>query len=661
MIKSVEVITSPSSKYDAEGSSGIINIITKKNTLEGFSLNIDGGVGLRGSNLGLNGNYRKGKMGFSLGGFGRSNYNARGSFTNNQQTIDANGNQIRNIQSADTRNNNLFGRYQLGWDYDIDKNNFISSSVQFGVRNGRNYQDNLLTQSYENQIQNELRTRLQDVESKDLSNTVDVNLNYTHMFAKPQREFSILTQYSRNNRNNDFVRNSFDLYDFSVLNRTKNLNDSYNQETTIQLDYQTPINKNQMLEVGGKGIRRQVSSDYVYLFAQGSDGEFAPSADGQLANVFNYNQNITAGYFAYTLTTKKSYSLKAGARYEYTTIDANFQDEQEVKIPSYGTLVPSVNLSKKLKNGNTIKVAYNRRIQRPSLQFLNPNIQSSNPLYITIGNPDLRPEFTDNYELAYNTYIKKTSLSFSAFMRNTTGAIQSIRDILGDTIRTSYRNIGNEDAYGLSVFANVNISNRLSLNGGTDVYYAMLDNNVSDPLFNASNEGWVYNIRGFGSYKLTKDWGLQLFGFYRGREVQLQGLQGGFGIYSLGLKKDFNNKKGSLGFGAENFFGTSIKVRNELNSPVLTQTSINERRNLSFRVNFSYRIGKLKMDDTSSRRRRKSVANDDLKDGGGSNAQEGVQPQGGQGEGQRQGAPQGQKPAQTPAQGQSPANNKGTK
>ncbi|QHT66673.1 TonB-dependent receptor [Rhodocytophaga rosea] len=654
MIKSVEVITSPSAKYDAEGSGGIINIITKKNTLEGFSLNINSGVGIRGSNLGLNGNYRRGKMGFSLGGFGRAGYNVRGNFENNQLTYQYNENDgtlvenSLNRQMADTRNNNLFGRYQLGWDYDINKQNYISASVQFGTRNQRSYQDNLLTESTQLQT-GTFSSRLQDVDTKDLSNNVDVNLNYTHNFKKPQQELSIQGQYSRNNRTNDFVRSTLDEDGFSILERAKNLNDSYNQESTIQVDYITPIAKNQILELGGKNIMRQVTSNFRYLSATGADGEYLPTPN-RASDIFNYDQNVTAGYFTYTFNFLKNYSLKAGSRYEYTTITAQFQsDGEEIKIPSYGTLVPSVYISRKLKNGNMLKASYNRRIQRPSLQFLNPNVQNPNPLFESFGNPQLDPEFTNNFELGYNTYIKKTSLSMSAFVRNTTGAIQSIRrPKIGqeEVIQTTYENIGSENAYGLNVNANVSISNKFSLNGGGDIYYAVLDNNIADFLYAAHNEGIVYNIRGFANYSLTKGWGLQMFGFYRGRQVNLQGIQGGFGVYSLNIRKEFNEKKGSIGFGAENFFTTSIRVPNTVESPLINQKSINTMRNMNFKINFSYTIGKMSMDG-GSRRRSRSINNDDVKEGGdngGQNDGGGMQGGGGQGGGQRQGG--GQAPTQ---------------
>lgn len=614
MIKTVEVITSPSAKYDAEGSSGIINIITKKNTLQGLTLNLDSSVGIRGGNLSLNGNYRKKNMGFSLGGFGRANYNINGTFEN-QQITTANNIQTINKQFADTRSNGMFGSYQLGWDWDINKHNSVTASVRYGVRNQRNYQDGLLNERFSGTTL--LSQNLRDVDVKDLSGTIDANIDYTHTFKKPQQEFSLLTQFSRNNRTNDFINNNLNISDLSILSRLKNNNDSYNQEVTVQADYQTPLSKTQLVEIGAKGIFRTVNSDYKYFSAQGATGEYT-ELNNSLAssNVFSYNQNIVAGYLSYTATLSKKYTLKVGGRYEHTDINANFKTgETSLSIPSYGVLVPSLNISRKLKGASTLKFAYNRRIQRPSIQFLNPNVNASNPLSISSGNPNLSPEYTNNYELTLNTTVKSTFLTVATFVRNTTGSIESVRDVKGDTIRTNFQNIGNQDAYGMNAFANVSLSNKLMIGLGGDVYYAKLNNNVANPLYNASNSGWVANYRIFGSYNLGNNWGVQAFGFYRSTQVQLQGFQGGFGIYSLSLKKDFKDKKGSIGFGAENFFTPNgFKINNEINSPIIAQNSTTTLRNMNFKVNFSYRIGKMSFDAPS--KRKKSVNNDDLKEGG---------------------------------------------
>lgn len=612
-IKSVEVITSPSAKYDAEGTSGIINIITKKNTLQGATLNINTGVGYRGSNLGLNGAVRTKKLGLSLGGWGRSMYNVTGSFENNQTTLN-NGVETTTTQMADTKSSRLFGNYTFGLDYDFNDKNYLTGSVRIGARNGNNWQDALLSQSYEDGSL--VRSTLRDVETTDLSSSMDYSLTYTHLFNKPQQELSVMGMYSRNNRTNDFVNLNYNTDDLSVLNRLKNENESYDQESTLQIDYINPIGDKQVVEYGAKQIMRSVISDFTYYQAEGATGAYEQLPGSDLNNNLDYSQNISSGYLSYTATLPKDYSLKAGARYEYTTISAFTQTDSDIDIPAYGVLVPSVNLAKKLANGNMVKLGYNRRIQRPSIRFLNPNIQASNPLSITIGNPELAPEYTNNYELGYSIYFERSSVQSALFVRNTTGSINSVRDVVGDTIRTTFQNIGQEDAYGINLSGNINFG-KLMLNGGTDIYYAVLANNNPNPLYNASNHGFVINGRFFGNYDLGNDWGLQLFSFFRLRRVELQGYRGGFGMYNLGVKKDFNEKKGSFGFGLQNFLNPSMKVRSELVSPVVQQNSLNVMNNFSFQVNFSYRLGKVSMD--GPRRTRRSIQNDDLKDGGGDN------------------------------------------
>mgnify|MGYP000340699406 FL=1 len=611
MIKTVEVITSPSAKYDAEGSAGIINIVTKKNTLQGLTLSFDSSAGVRGSNLSLNGNFRNKNWGLSLGGFGRSEYNVNGKFESTQLTQNM-GVETRNVQTAESRREGLFGNYQLGFDWDMNKYNSITSSVRFGLRNGNNWQDGL------QQIRNGVLTSLRNTNSLDESANVDINVDYTHTFEKPQKEFSILSMYSRNNRSNDFynlIMNTKSTMS-EILSSIKNENGSYNEEATFQMDYQTPVAKNQLLEFGAKGIIRNVTSDYK-SFTAGSNGIYTQVNSAILpSNVFDYNQNIYSTYGSYTLTTKNKWSIKTGARYEYTDITASFlkKEGQNTVIPAYGVLVPSFNMSKTFKSG-TWRFSYNRRIQRPGIQNLNPNVNATNPLNISTGNPNLAPEYTNNYEVSYSKFIKQTYISTSFFMRNTTGAINQIREVFGDTVKTTSRNIGNEDAYGMNINLNVNLSNKLMIGGGGDLSYLVLANNVADPLLNARNEGLQTNFRVFGNYNIGNGWGAQVFSFYRVNQIQLQGSQGGFGIYSLSFKKDFKNKKGSIGFGAENFLTPNgFIIRNETKTATINQVSENTLRNMNFKINFSYRIGKMSFGPT---KKKKSVNNDDTKGEGG--------------------------------------------
>jgi outer membrane receptor protein involved in Fe transport len=625
MIKTVEVITSPSARYDAEGSAGIINIVTKKNTLQGLTLNLDSSVGVRGSNLSLNGNFRNKTWGLSLGGFGRSEYNVNGKFESTQITT-SNGLLTTNVQSAETRREGLFGNYQLGFDWDINKYNSVTSSVRFGLRNGNNWQDGL--SQYRNGAT--IPTSLRNTNSLDQSANVDVNLDYTKTFAKAQKEFSILTAYSRNNRTNDFynlILNPMASMT-EIMSSFKNVNDSYNEEVTFQADYQTPLGKNQLFEIGAKGITRNVTSDYASFRGDQLGNYTSVNLASLPSNVFDYNQNIWGTYGSYTLTTKNKWSIKAGARYEYTDISASFlkNEGQNTKIPPYGVLVPSFNMSKTFKSG-TWRFSYNRRIQRPGIQNLNPNVNATNPLNISQGNPNLAPEYTNNYEVSFSKFVKQTYISTSFFVRNTTGSISQIREVRGDTVKTTSQNIGNEDAYGVNVNLNINLSNKLMLGGGGDLSYMFLSNNVSDPLLAAKNQGLQSNFRIFGNYTIGNGWGAQIFSFYRVNQVQLQGSQGGFGIYSLSLRKDFKNKKGSIGFGAENFLTPNgFIIRSETKTAFINQESNNTLRNMNFKVNLTYRIGKMSFGPT---KKKKSVNNDDTKgEGGGDAAPASPQPMG---------------------------------
>lgn len=625
-IKTVEVITSPSAKYDAEGSAGIINIITKKNSLQGLNLNVDGGVGNRGSSLMLNGNYRKGKAGFTLGGFGRTNYNTV-TKTKLDQSSTLNGATTLVRQTGDGYSQGLFGQYNLGFDYDLAKNQSITAGARYGVRN-MSFQQDFLTQLFNGGLQTSSSSRA--VDSKNLSGTLDINVDYVHTY-KPQREWSISTLYSRNDLTNNF---DADLLDGkgALFARQRNLNANLNQEFTLQTDYQTPIKKNQMLEFGGKGIFRQVDSDYRYLSA-GATGDYNTD-NGQPAGALTYHQNIVAGYTSYTYTTKKRFTFKGGLRYEHTMIDASTLEGGVIGIGDYGVLVPSFNASKTFK-GTTVKLAFNRRIQRPGLQQLNPNFNSANPQNISVGNPSLRPELTNNYELSLSRTIKKTFVTASFFARTTNNAILQITkpsDTLAGAVINTYDNIGNQQTYGTNIFSNVAVTSKINVGFGTNILYSKLNgqvinlNGVSESRNNAG-----FNISGFmfSQAQFKKGWGFQAFGFLQGSQVQLQGRQGGFGFYTLGVKKEFKDKKASLGLAAENFLSKRFNIHTELNSALFNQVNDIYLYNRGVRLTFSYKVGKMSAMEMP-RKKGKSVNNDDIKtDGNGQNSTGGT-PGGGQ-------------------------------
>jgi hypothetical protein len=233
-----------------------------------------------------------------------------------------------------------------------------------------------------------------------------------------------------------------------------------------------------------------------------------------------------------------------------------------------------------------------------------------------VGNPNLSPELTDQYEASTSWFKKSVYINLSLFARNTNNSIETIRTTNEQgVITTTFGNIGQKQNYGMNIFGNVTLFSKWQLGGGVDAYYAYLSNNTGNASLGSTNSGVVVSGRVFTSLTLTDGWGLQGFGFIRGRDVQLQGTQTGFTYYSLGVKKDFKNKRGSIGLGAENFLANAFQVRTILETPTFTQTNINNLYNRGVRVNFSYKLGKMSFDE-QPRRRRKSVNNDDVKSGG---------------------------------------------
>ena len=303
-------------------------------------------------------------MGFALGGFGRAGYNTPGHFENTQVTTSpVTSLQTRTTQAADTRQSQLFGRYTLGWDYDLNAHNSLAASLTYGTRNATSYQDALTTRTTPLPT-GSTASSVRNVQTTDDSGTVDASLSYTHTYAVAQRELSVLALYSRNDRTYSFTSDIYAASEASAIDLASKDNPSANQVTTVQVDYQTPTGKNQLPEVGVKDIQRTVQSTYRY------NGQLALT---QANNSSQYNQNVAAGYVAYTLALPKNIALKPGVRYEYTGITADYDSGPVGDLPSYGVLVPSISVLHKLANGNALRLAYNRRIQRPSLQFLNPN------------------------------------------------------------------------------------------------------------------------------------------------------------------------------------------------------------------------------------------------------------------------------------------------
>ena len=609
MIKSVEVITSPSAKYDSEGTAGIINIITKKNTLQGISGNVNASGG--NQNAGLSGslNYRKNKWGLGLNTrsfsyFPRSEGNSfRANFGIDEVTEERITTSTIS-QLNEGRIFGIFGNTQLTFDYDISDKEYISSGLRYGIRRRENDTD--LESSFISATSDDIFTS-REIEDVTDANSIDWNIDYVKQLKKKGQEFSLLGLYSR-----DFGVNKYNLVENDgngvITDRQRNDNDNYNQEITFQADYVHPFGKMMMLETGAKAILRDVHSDFSLSTLNRETNQLENVASQ--TDVFDYKQNVYAGYVSLRYQTKFKLGIQAGLRYERTDIEGDFESTELTFTQNYDNFTPNIILSQQIKKGQKIKLAYNRRIQRPSLRLLNPFLNASNNFNQSQGNPNLDPELTDNYELSYNIFFKRNTITTSVYWRNTDNAISSIQSVDENGVNnTTYGNVAKNNTYGFSTFGSFQITKKWRIGGNFNVFYSSFDS----PAEENENADFAFSFNLNTSYKFP--WGLSIqgFGFYRSPRVQLQGTRGAFNMYSIGLRKALFKDKGGITLGMNNLFRPRTRIKSEFSDEDFISNSERIILNQSVRISFDYKFGKSSYNQ--KRRRRKRINNNDQKQG----------------------------------------------
>lgn len=603
-IEKVEVITSPSAKYDAEGTGGIINIITKKNNIQGVSGSVNAGAGTRSSNLFSNLNFRQGRWGtgVSFGGFG---YLGLGEMRNLRVT-DNGATDSYLLQTGDNRNFG-FGPYaQINADIDLTSKSSLSGSFRLNDFNNGSKGTAHNDVSFDGTNYNLLFTNDYKTVTDGLS--YDANIDYKRSFKKKEQELTVSAQWSANDRQTNYdvgrTGSSGNTY-YKETSDNRNLN----EERTVQADYAQPFGKKFLLETGAKAILRDVTSDYEYDVFDFSTQQF--EKDTVRSNVFDYRQDVYAGYAQGTLTLGK-FGLKAGLRYEQTHVDGDLEQGGTPFVNDYGNWIPTATVSYTRQGKGTYKISYTQRIQRPGMTFLNPWVNQSDSLNISYGNPQLEPEVSHAFEFGINSFKKFGSVNASVYHRFTDNSIESIRFIQNDNIYvTTYDNIGKNYTTGLSAGVNVMWKMKIFCGANANLYYYKVKTvGYSQSL---TNEGLNYNFNLFGSYKFTTRWGIMAFGNFNGPKISVQGTSTSFWYYNLSARREFKNGKGGVGFGLDNFASWYMHFRNEYSGEGFTYDGDNKILFLGLRVSLDYRFGKMEF----SNGKKKGIKNDDLKDGGG--------------------------------------------
>ena len=602
-IKSIEVITNPGAKYDAQGLGGIINIILKKNNSQGVNGNLSLTTGTRYENGSFNFNARKGKVGVNAYINGNTRIKSTTVSSSDRTTIDTFA-QTNILLHQDGSEDFVRRGYRSGVnvDWDPDEHDGFSASFSYNhfIHSGNSITNQL--QSVEDYTGN----KLSDIATLTMADNafhfhnVDAGIDYKRTFKKEDQELDVSantsTAHPNSNNNNYQLTSPQNVLYYS----TRAVNPGIEKESEVRIDYVQPFKKTIQLGTGGKLNFYDITSNSNVTKLDSATGQYAK--DNFLSNSLDYHQKVYALYAELSFPVFKWFDAKIGERYERTEINTYYSNAQaQAATPGYNTFVPSIFFSKKLSENALLKFSYSKRIERPDYRDLNPYINTTDPKNLSTGNPVLKPELGKRYELGYSNDIKNFgSFMVSLFYRINEQDIQPFITFyptyqVGDTVYTNVavskrENIGRENNMGLNFFGDLNFIPKLNIR--TNFFFFRRHTiNVIDKGYNYNSFNYRANMN--ASYQFSNTLLAELFGNFNSARHQAQGKYPSFTTYSLAIRKQFWNKKASLALTASNPFKKNVDQLMVVSGPDFTITSNRSIPFRSFGINFTWRFGKL--------------------------------------------------------------------
>jgi len=613
-IKDIEVITNPSSKYEAEGTGGIINIITTKKQIEGFTGTINEAINTRRGHLG--GIYVASKIkkfGFSI------NYSyddwlhvirPKNDFSSSLENFVSTTN--RYTESEGNNNRKGYSNYkEAEASYEIDSLNLISLSFWGFTADFYTYGEQF-TQDFDiNHTLSREFTNLTN-SSNGYHGYISGNIDYQRTFKKPNKTFTVsykLERVPQNSYNESNIDGQFNYVSY----RQRSTNDASGTEHTLQLDYFDPITKTSQIESGVKYILRQnISTSEVLRYDFGQNDWIR---DESRNNDLDYDQHIIGIYAGYVLKFKKI-SIKTGLRAEGTINDGYFKSAKDTTFKNrMFNLIPYITLSKDLDKGQNVKLSYTQRLSRPGIWYLNPYVDDTDPLNINYGNPGLNAEVSHTFDLSYGKFSDKFNLNLSMNGAFTNNAIQSISTINSNGIKkTTYENMGNAKRFGGYLYGSFKPNNKISFNTNLSIGYSIIKSSDGR---NLKNEGLYY--RGSINMKLNawKNGTISGYASYYSPGIILQGKYGKYWYSSITVSQELFNKKLTASVTVPSL-SKSSKWEETYDDPTFHQYSVNYHYNRYIKFNLSYRFGQMKGEIKKAKR---GIKNEDVKSGGDSGSE----------------------------------------
>ncbi len=584
-IERVELITNPSAKYTAEGVTGIINIVLKKGEGIGFNGSIYTGIGSKDKYYGgLSLNFKKDKITlFASGQYGLYNYGY--DFTSNTEYftppsfLDASG-------SGNGRSK--YGNGSFVIEYDPAPKNTIGFETYFNRYKYTSINDNrynnfdslrYLTYFYTGYF-----TYTGD------GNSYSLSTYYTGKYDDLGRELAVDLTYSGNTNNNASNSNISWFNSTGVQNGNSNIKidvtDNKQYNFNAQTDYTHPFGQKIKLETGYKGTFRANDNNFSSDTLNYSNGQYETNLI--TANRFKLTENINAAYATFS-NSIGNFGYKIGLRTEYTHSKGELVSTGEVFTKNYIDFFPTVNLNYTIGVMNQISASYSRRITRPNIWRLNPFVYRYSARSIFYGNPELKPEFTNSYELSFIYYSNIITLTPIAFYRRSTG-IMSSYSYLQDSITTvtTYRNANGSDAYGVDLILNSRSLKWLNLNGTLSFYKTKFDEEAVTDYNAEEGFSWKANIRSY--ITIAGFFNIEMYYNYSGRKVNQQGINDPSSSFDFGISATLLKNKLSMSLRASDVFRTQNWSSNT-NAAGYTAETRNTYDSRVFFLNISYSFG----------------------------------------------------------------------
>ena len=600
-IEKVEVITSPSARYDAEGTAGILNIILRRNKAGGFN-------GIATVNLGIpqeygfstSLNYRISKFNFFTN-LGYSNRNSPGNASNQTQYFSDDATYAFTDEDRKYSRERVNWNFNIGLEYFLSDNTSITASVLFRDSDQDQISENVTDGYSSDGILENTMLRIENEMEKDKVN--EYNLNFFHKFNDKGHQLNFDAQYQDNSEvENSLITNEETFPEEIRMPSEKIESDEVQQRILIQSDYVLPFRSDQQLELGFRYTQNDQNTDYKF-YNEDPNGIFI--INDSLTNDFIYNEKITAVYSQYGNKFGDALSVLLGLRMEASDIDVRAVGKEldSVNNKYYINYFPTANLVYEFSEDENISIGYNSRIRRPRSRFINPFPSQSSRTNIFQGNPDLDPSISNGLDLGYYRRWQKFSLSTSVYYTHATDVFQFISEDTGQKtedgipiIRRTPINIGTDDRYGWEFSVTYTPIKNWRFQTNFNFYNSSREGMYEGQDLSFVNSSWFGRFSSKVVLPAKIDWQTTLF--YRGPREDAQNKRKGMAMVNLAFSKDILKGNATLAFNVNDLFNSRKRIQ-ETTGSTFVQDSEFQWRERQWRLSFLYRFNQNKKRERS--------------------------------------------------------------